>query len=208
MNGVYQVVTETTPGSSWVVTRYDGNAIVATSDATANIDQNCIDTPDAILVHTNVRTAEATATPAGSAVLTFTAPDTISDSGNTLGVFTAGMIIQIEGSTANNGIYTVDTAAAGSLTTIEQTLTTEAVGVDTDVVITEAVSGLAASDVVISYDFDANVQGGRTVSTSTAVKAKAIGSTGAQYIQSTVANIVSGTPLTIPVAPATERNYV
>ena len=207
MNGVYQIVTETTPGASWVVTRYDGVTIVAVTSTTADLDQNCIDTPDAIIVHTNVRTAEATAVPAGSAVLTFTAPDTITDTGNTLGIFSSGMKIQIEGSTANDGIYEVDTAAAGTLTLIEQTIVTEAVGVDTDVVITEVVSGLAAADVLFSYDFDANTQGGRTVSTTTAVKAKAVGSTGAQYVQSSVASIQSGTPLTIPVAPATERNY-
>lgn len=207
MNGVYQIVVETTPGADWTVTRYDGAAIVAVTVSPADIDQNCIDTPDAILVHTNVRTAEVGASPAGTAVLSFTAPDTITDTANTLGNFTSGMLIQIEGTTANDGIYEIDTAAVGSITTIEQTITTEAVGVDTTGVITEIVSGLAANDLVFSYDFDANTQGGRTVSTTTAVKAKAIGSTGAQYVQSTVQSIVSGTPLTIPVAPATERNY-
>jgi len=124
-----------------------------------------------------------------------------------MGAFTSGMFIQIENSTANDGIYEVDTAAAGVITLIEQTITTEAVGVDTDVVLTEVVSGLAAADVVFSYDFDNNEQGGKAVSVTAYVKAKAIGSTGAQYIQSSVADIVSGTPETIPVAPATERNY-
>jgi len=140
-------------------------------------------------------------------VLDFASPDTINDAGNTLGVFTSGMIIQIEGTTANDGIYEVDTAAAGQITLIEQTITTEAVGVDTTGILTEAVSGLAAGDVVFSYDFDNNVQGGRSVSTTTYVKGKAIGSTGAQYYQSQVADIVSGTPETIPLSPATERNY-
>ena len=83
----------------------------------------------------------------------------------------------------------------------------QAVALEADVAITEVVSGLASGDVTFSYDFDNNEQGGRTVSTTTFVKAKAIGSTGAQYIQSSVADIVSGTPETIPVAPATERNY-
>ena len=208
MNGVYQIVTETTPGASWVVTRYDGAAIVSVASTTVDIDQNCVDTPDAIIVHSNVRTAEVSEPlNPGSAVLAFTAPDTITDTANTLGVFASGMKIQIENSTANDGIYTVDTAAAGTLTTIEQTISTEAAGVDTDVVITELVSGVASADVVFSYDFDNNEQGGRTVSTTTYVKAKAIGSTGAQYYQSSVADIESGTPETIPVAPATERNY-
>lgn len=207
MDGVYQIGTITTPGASWTVTRYDGGAIITSSTASVTVDQNCVDTPDAILVHSNVRTAELSASPAGTAVLTFTAPDTITDTANTLGVFTSGMVIQIEGSTANDGFYEVDTAIAGTLTTIEQTITTEAEAVDADVVITECVSGVAAADVVFSYDFDNNTQGGRTVSTTTYVKGKAIGSTGAQYYQSGVADIVSGTPETIPLSPATERNY-
>jgi hypothetical protein len=207
MNGAYQVSAETST-SLWSVTRYDGATIVTTGGEAGNIDENCIDTPDAILVHSNVRTAEVSEPlNPGSAVLDFASPDTINDSANTLGVFSSGMIIEIENSTANDGIYEVDTAAAGQITLIEQTITTEAVGVDTDVAITESVSGLAASDVVFSYDFDNNEQGGRTVSTTTYVKAKAIGSTGAQYYQSSVADIESGTPETIPVAPATERNY-
>lgn len=208
MNGVYQIVTETTPGASWVVTRYDGATIVSVTAAAVTMDQNCVDTPDAIIVHSNVRTAEISEPlKPGTAVLTFTAPDTITDTANTLGVFSSGMKIQIENSTANDGIYEVDTAIAGTLTLIEQTIITEAEAVDADVAITEVVSGLAAGDVTFSYDFDNNKQGGRTVSTTTYVKAKAIGSTGAQYIQSSVADIVSGTPETIPVAPATERNY-
>ena len=208
MNGVYQISIITTPGADWTVARYDGATIVDVTTTAVDMDQNCVDTPDAILVHTNIRTAEVSEPlNPGTAVLTFTAPDTITDSANTLGVFSSGMFVEVENSTGNNGIFEVDTAAAGTLTTIEQTIVTEAVGVDTDVAITEIVSGLAAADVVFSYDFDNNEQGGRTVSTTTYVKAKAIGSTGAQYIQSSVADIVSGTPETIPVSPATERNY-
>ena len=64
-----------------------------------------------------------------------------------------------------------------------------------------------AVDLSFSYDFSNNSQGDRTGTPSVFVKAKAIGATGAQYVQSTVASIVTGTPLTIPLAPATERNY-
>ena len=208
MDGVYQILVINTPGASWDVARYDGTTIITSSSASVTVDQNCVDTPDAILVHTNVRTAEVSEPlNPGSAVLTFTAPDTITCSANTLGVFSSGMIIEVENSTSNSGFYTVDTAAAGTLTTIEQTIVTEAEALEADVVITEVVSGLASADVVFSYDFDNNEQGGRTVSTTTYVKGKAIGSTGAQYYQSGVADIVSGTPETIPLAPATERNY-
>ncbi|MCK5019965.1 MAG: hypothetical protein KAS32_23120 [Candidatus Peribacteraceae bacterium] len=208
MNGVYQITIINTVGEDWTVARYDGVTIVDVTTTAVDMDQNCVDTPDAILVHSNVRTAEVSEPlNPGTAVLTFTSPDTITDATSTFGSFASGMFIQVENSTANDGIYEIDTAAAGTLTLIEQTIVTEAVGVDTDVAVTEVVSGLAANDVTFSYDFDNNEQGGRTVSTTTYVKAKAIGSIGAQYIQSSVADIVSGTPETIPVAPATERNY-
>ena len=211
MNGVYQIDTITTAGSAWAVSRYDGADITTTTSAAANMDQNCIDTPDAILVHTNVRLAETTASPAGTAVLAFVSPDQVTDTQGSpdLAKFTVGMKVEIEGSTANTGIYEVATSVAGQLDFVEQTITSEVAGTHTDCVITQVVSGLASDtgDFTFSYDFDNNTQGGRTVSTTTFVKAKAIGSTGAQYVQSTVQSIVTGTPLTIPVAPATERNY-
>jgi len=196
---VYQITVITTSAEDWTVVRYDGAAIVTVAATAVDCDQNCVDTPDAILVHTNVVNTES-----GSTV-TFTAPDTVDDSGSGFGGFASGDIIQIEGSTSNDGIYEVDTAAAGSLTLIEQTIGTE--GSSTASVISKSVSGLADADEVFSYDFDGNVQGGRTVSSTTYVKAKAIGSTGAQYVESTVQTIASGTPLTIPLGAATERNY-
>jgi hypothetical protein len=51
MNGIYQITTETTPGASWAVTRYDGTTITTTSSATANVDQHPVDSPDAIIVN-------------------------------------------------------------------------------------------------------------------------------------------------------------
>ena len=211
MNGVYQIQTITTPGADWIVTRYDGVAVVTVAATAVDMDQNCVDTPDAIIVHSNVRLAEVGASPAGTALLAFASPDIITDTQGApdLAKFTVGMKIEIEGTTANDGIFEVAVSVAGQLDLVEQTITTEAVGVDTTGIITEAVSGLASlvGDVTFSYDFDANTQGGHPISTTTFVKAKAIGSTGAQYVQSTVQSIVSGTPLTIPVAPATERNY-
>lgn len=199
MNGVYQVVTETTPGASWVVTRYDGATIVSVASTTVDIDQNVVDTPDAILVHTNVLLSAAT--------ISFTAPDTISDSANGLGIFAIGDIIEVEGSTSglNDGIYEVATAAIGSLTLVEQTITTQ--GASPTVTVTKIASGLADADFVFSYAFDDNVQGGRVVSTTTFVVGKAIGSTGSQYVSSPVSSIVTGTPLTIPLFAQTERNY-
>ncbi len=43
-------------------------------------------------------------------------PDTIDDSANGFGNFQAGMEVLVSGATSNDGIYSIDTAAAGALT--------------------------------------------------------------------------------------------
>jgi len=53
MNGVYQVTTLTST-SQWDVTRYDGETIVTASSTSCTLDQNCVDTPDAIIVQDDV----------------------------------------------------------------------------------------------------------------------------------------------------------
>jgi hypothetical protein len=199
MNGVYQITAETTPGSDWTVVRYDGAAIVAVTVTTVEIDQNAVDTPDAIIVHTNIGLTATT--------ISFTAPDTIGDTGSGFGIFAVGDIIEIEGTTSglNDGIFEIDTVIAGTITLVEQTITTQ--GASPSVTITKIASGLASADFAFNYDFDGNVQGGRTVSTTTFVTGKAIGSTGSQYVASPVSSILSGTPLTIPLFAQTERNF-
>jgi len=127
MNGVYQITTETTPGASWAVLRYDGADTVSVASGSAFVDQNPIDSPDAIIVQDD--------TPVN-------------------------------------------------------------------------VAGVASSDFNFAYDFDANVQGGRVVSTETFVVARALGLDGAQFIQSGVQSIASGTPLTIVLTASNELNYV
>lgn len=53
MNGVYQVTTLSST-SSWIVKRYDGLTMTTTAAVAGTIDQNCIDTPDFIIVQDNV----------------------------------------------------------------------------------------------------------------------------------------------------------
>lgn len=77
MNGVYQV-TALTSTSQWNVTRYDGTTIATTSSASLNVDENCIDTPDAIVVD------DATSTDI-SGMATADIPFSIDFSGNTQG---------------------------------------------------------------------------------------------------------------------------
>jgi hypothetical protein len=197
MNGVYQITAETTPGADWTVVRYDGVTIVAVASTTVDIDQNVVDTPDAIIVDTNVSLTATT--------ISFTATNTISDSGSGFGIFAVGDIIRVEGTASNNGIYEIATVVAGTITTVETTILTEGAGAS--MTITKIASGLANADFTFSYAFDDNVQGGRTVSTPTFFVGKAIGSSGSQYIASPVSNLISGTPLTIPLFAQQERNF-
>ncbi len=197
MDGVYQVLVETTPGQTWTVARYDNVTIVSVASTTVDIDQNPFDTPDAIIVHTNVLIAATT--------ISFTASDTIADSGSGFGIFAVGDLVEIEGTASNDGIFELATVAAGSMTTVGGGITTESAGAS--MTITKIASGLASADFVFSYAFDSNTQGNRTVSTDTFVIGKAIGSTGSQYVSSPVQTISTGTPLTIPLFAQTERNY-
>lgn len=60
------------------------------------------------------------------ATISYTAPDTITDTASGFIGFAPGDLISISGSTSNDGIYAIDTAAVGSITTVEQTIATEA----------------------------------------------------------------------------------
>ncbi len=62
-----------------------------------------------------------------ASTISFTAPDTISDSGNGLAIFPATKYIEISGSASNDGSYLVSTSAAGTLT-VPSGITTEGVG--------------------------------------------------------------------------------
>jgi hypothetical protein len=70
------------------------------------------------------------------------------------------------------------------------------------------VTGVASSDFNFAFDYDGNVQGGRVVSQPTFVVGRAIGLDGAQFVQSGVQTITSGTPLTIVLTASGELNYV
>jgi hypothetical protein len=126
MNGVYQV-TALTSTSLWSVERYDGKTIVTTTGAVASIDEHPIDSPDSLIVDSDV--------PA-------------------------------------------------------------------------AVTGLSSADFNFAFDFDANVQGGRVVSTETFVVGRAIGLATSQFVQSSVQSIATATPLTIVLTASGELNVV
>jgi len=60
--------------------------------------------------------------------ISFTNPGTIADSGNGLALFPVGCAIQIRGSAKNSRRFNVTASAAGSLTVIPATVTSEVAG--------------------------------------------------------------------------------
>lgn len=203
-NGVYQVVTETSQ-ASWTVVRYDGAAMITTASATRNIDEHPFDTPDALIVNT-VNLIDAT-------TISFTTPDTIGDTGSGFGIFSVGDTLRIEGAGAGtNAGKLVKIATVNATTiTVEQSqfwpvIDTQAAG--GQVILTQIASVEADADFAFNFGYDDNVQGGRTVSTDAFVKAKALGRETAQYTESSVLTIQSGTPLTVPLQSQQERNVV
>jgi hypothetical protein len=127
---------------------------------------------------------------------------------------------------AMNGVYQVTATTSSSSWTVERydgatVVTTSAAAASIDehpvdspssIIVQDDtpvnVAGTASADFNFAYDFDGNVQGGRVVSTETFVVARAIGLGGAQFIQSSVQSIASGTPLTIVLTASNELNYV
>jgi hypothetical protein len=200
-NGIYQVVTETSQ-ASWTVVRYDNAAMITTTVGTFPVDEHPFNAPDAIVVDTTNLITDTT--------ISFTAPDTIGDTGSGFGIFSIGDSIRITGGPNDGLICKVLTVNATTIT-IEQgqfdpTITTEAAG--SSRTITEVARVDADADYAFNYGFDDNVQGGRSVSTETFVKAKALGRVTAQYTASAVLSIASQTPLTVPLQSQTERNVV
>ena len=121
--------------------------------------------------------------------------------------------LRIEGAGAGTNagkLVKVATAAVGTITIdqsqFEPTLDTQAAG--GQVILTQVASVEATADFAFNFGFDDNVQGGRSISTETFVQAKAIGRETAQYSESAVLSIVSGTPLVVPLQAQQELNVV
>lgn len=175
-----------------------------------------------------IRTPNTTLT---DAVLTSGATPTLTSAGANLPTLNtgAGQYIRISGLTGAdedmNGIYQVVTETSTSSWDVlradgEPIVTTSSAAVDLDqypidspdaIIVQDntltPVTGLASADYQFNYDYDGNVQGGRVVSTPAYVVGRAIGLSGAQFVQSGVQVITSGTPLTIVLTASNELNY-
>jgi hypothetical protein len=201
-NGIYQVVTETSQ-ASWTVARYDNEAMITTASGSHPVDEHPFNAPDNIIVDTNNLITAST--------ISFTTPDTIGDSGLGFGIFSVNDRVRIEGAGAGTNagkIVKIATVTTGTITIdqgqFEPVLDTQAAG--GSVTLTQIASVEATADFSFNYGFDDVTQGGRTVSTETFVRAKAIGRQTAQYTDSAVLSIQSGTPLTVPLQSQQERN--
>jgi hypothetical protein len=86
-----------------------------------------------------------------------TTDDSINDSGDGLGDFAVGDVIIVRGSTSNDGVYTVDGAAVGKLTVVEN-LTTEVAGDTTYIYDVQNFVHIAASEVIGDMDAPCRIE--------------------------------------------------
>lgn len=142
-----------------------------------------------------------------------------------------GDYIRLDGfaNETNNGIWVLTGAPAGTgpwtaaVTKVNgQTVVNEVAGPSVsldknpvnsaDAIIVDSNSGaditgtIGGATVAFDYDYDGNVQGGRTAGTDAAVVIRAIGLSTAQFVETT-ATITRATGLSFSVVSALERNY-
>ena len=122
MNGVYQV-TALTSTSAWNVTRWDGKTIVTTTSSSVPVDQHCIDTPDAVVVNSDV---PAAVTGIASADFSFTFDYSNNVQGGRTGGTDADVVARAVGqATAQYTQSTVQTIASAVQKTIPLTANIE-----------------------------------------------------------------------------------
>lgn len=122
MNGVYQVTAQTST-SVWNVTRWDGATIVTTTSTSCSIDQNCVDTPDYIVVNSDV---PAAVTGTASADFSFTFDYSNNVQGGRTGGTDAQVVARAVGqATAQYTQSTVQTIESATAKTIPLTSSIE-----------------------------------------------------------------------------------
>lgn len=172
-----------------------------TDDAGDNLG-NDFGTDNAILVHGNTK-LESTA---GSDI-TFTAPSTMASTPLDLSVFSVGDVIEVVGSTSNDGYYEVATVNAATITFVETSITTENGLAGTDLFDTITGDVDANSSIAWDFDYDGNLQRGTgSDGVDAPVIVVAIGLDTGQYVQ-TSATITRAVGQNISLVAALERNY-
>jgi len=193
---------------------------VVTIDANANLQNDAVaiwrafyttnpagnyGTSNAVLVHTNDE-VEDTANDIG-----FTAPDLITSTTTTFtDFFAVGEYIHVVTTDGtNDGYYEIDTISANQIQLIEQTITTQTpAAAGATVTLSQTAMGKINGNASIQfdYDYDNNVQGGRTAGTDADITVVAIGLATAQYVNA-VGTIQESTQNTVSLVSPLERNY-
>lgn len=121
MNGVYQV-TGSIDSASYDVTRWDGKTIVTTTAGAANLDQNCVDTPDAIIVDDDTGTdVSGVATSDKSFTFAYSTNVQGGRSGSTDAFVIAKAIGQSTAQYAQSTVATIPSATATTIPVVAQT---------------------------------------------------------------------------------------
>ena len=141
--------------------------------------------------------------------IAFDAANGVTTSTEDFSEFTIGTIVQVEGSGSNDGYYKVTVVNSSQDLTIEPldgvTTVTEPEG--TEITATNVVAGdVSGSSVQFTFDYDGNIQGGRTLQTDAPVTVVAIGLDKAQYVKAT-STIVKSNANSVSLVASLERNY-
>jgi len=155
--------------------------------------------------------------------------DVISSAGSNLPVISSGDYITISGLTAGdaamNGVYlasgtptaaaidvarydgvTIVSVAAATVNFDENPIDTpDAILVDDNSVV-DITGNITQTNTAFDFDYDNNVQGGRTAATDAVVTVRALGLGTAQYVEAT-GTITRATGLSFSLVAALERNY-
>jgi hypothetical protein len=139
--------------------------------------------------------------------ISFTAPDLINSSSTDFTTaFTVNEYIHVQGTTSNDGYYKIASVTTNQIELVQQTISTESAG--STFTITQAAMGDVSSQdfVEVSFDYDNNVQGGRTANTDADVTVVAIGLSTGQYV-SVESTIARSKENSISLVAPLERNY-
>lgn len=159
-------------------------------------------TSNAVLVHTNDGVSATD--------ISFTAPDLIDTAGavDFSSFFSAGEYINVSGSTAgtNDGYFEIATVTSTQIELVVQTVSTQASGPTVGVDQTAMGDIDGNSSIQFDFDYDNNVQGGRTSGTDAAITVVAIGLDTGQYVSAT-GTIGESVQNSVSLVAPLERNY-
>jgi hypothetical protein len=215
MNGIYQVNDLTPTTTQTEVDRVDGATIVAVASTTVDIDENPIDSPGALIVDDNSGVPLATQTYVnnGFGISGITGVVGTLDSATTdLTISMVNGDLLVLGDAwlvANQGEWDVTTAPAGAgpwtagITKRVNTTPANEASVTGGQVTARPVD---TATYTFDFDYDGNVQGGRTISTDADIVLRAIGLESAQYVQTT-GTIIQAVGQSFSLVSGLERNY-